>query len=225
LTNEQIWEERYKSKRNIPNWPFDLIVSLVFRFFGKTDDRKNIKVLDYGCGGGNNFWFLIKEGFDGYACDISKEALNITKNKLASEGLLVTEDRYSQILNTNLPYPDNYFSCIIDRESLCQSNWEDIKKIVNEFNRILKPGGYYIGINFTCLHPDTKYGRYIGSGDWTDFESGLFKSQGQRHLFNTGDIYESFRNFEILEFAHLGIHSLMLTSNLGTSEFIVVAKK
>ena len=224
MTNDQIWEERYKSRKGIAYWPFDLIVSFVFRFFGKADDRKNIRVLDYGCGGGNNFWFLIKEGFDGYACDISNEALKITKNRLASEGLFTSKDRYAQISDTNLPYPDNYFSCIIDRESLCQSNWEDIKKIVNEFNRILKPGGCYIGINFTCFHPDIKDGTYIGNGDWTDFKSGVFQDQGQRHLFSAGDIYESFENFEILEFAHLGINSL-IASSLGTSEFIVVAKK
>ena len=120
MTNNQIWEDRYKSRKGIAYWPFDLIVSLVFRFFGKADDRKNIRVLDYGCGGGNNFWFLIKEGFDGYACDISNEALKITKNRLASEGLFTSKDRYAWISNTKLPYQDNYFSCIIDRESLCQ---------------------------------------------------------------------------------------------------------
>jgi hypothetical protein len=64
----------------------------------------------------------------------------------------------------------------------------------------------------------------VGNGDWTNFQTGLFRGQGSRHLFSTGDIYECFGSFKLIEFSNLTIHSL-IGSSLATSEFIVVAQK
>jgi hypothetical protein len=72
MTNDQIWEERYKSRKGIAYWPFDLIVSFVFRFFGKADDRKNIRVLDYGCGREN----LIITKKTTHACELYNKLSN-----------------------------------------------------------------------------------------------------------------------------------------------------
>ena len=80
ITN--IWERNYKKKR-YNSYPYDKVVSIILRTYPIKKNRKKIKVLDLGCGGGNNTEFLAKEGFDVYAVDGSKEAINLTKKRVS----------------------------------------------------------------------------------------------------------------------------------------------
>ena len=57
-------------------------MSFIFKNF-KNKIRKNVKVLDLGCGGGNNSYFIAKEGFDLYAVDGSNTSIQITRKKLS----------------------------------------------------------------------------------------------------------------------------------------------
>jgi ubiquinone/menaquinone biosynthesis C-methylase UbiE len=208
-TNTEIWDHRYKSKFNIAEYPFDQIVSMVMRRFKSVDDRSMINALDYGCGGGNNFWFLAKEGFAAYALDIAPSALKLTEQRIQAEGLHLPEDRYRLLDGERLPFPDHFFSLIIDRESLCQSAWPEIQSRVREFRRILKPGGWYFGVNFTCHHPDICSADPLGSGDWHNFRHGLFKGQGHRHMFSVNEISNLFGGWHIDSLAELRISSII----------------
>ncbi len=220
----QIWEERYKSEKSIAKYPFDQIISMVMNTFKQVEDKSTVNVLDYGCGGGNNFWFLAREGFTAYAVDVSESALKMTKRRLEEEDIYLPSDRYRLISEEYLPFPDNFFSAVIDRESLCQSSWTEIQSRVREFKRILKPGGYYLGINFTCAHPDIKSADFLGFGDWNNFQTGLFKDQGQRHLFSVNDISELFSDWNIESLSELKITKILGNAiNSETSEFILMA--
>ena len=66
--------------------PFDQVVSTIFKYFARSD-RKQIKVLELGCGTANNIAFLAKEGFDAYGVDGSEHAISIGRRFLQSEGL------------------------------------------------------------------------------------------------------------------------------------------
>ena len=77
----EIWEKNYKSKR-YNKYPYNEIISFVFRHFGKSEDRSSIKILEMGCGGGNNLLFLMNEGFDFYSIDISETSIELVKNVL-----------------------------------------------------------------------------------------------------------------------------------------------
>ena len=48
-------------------------------FYKKLKDRKNIKLLETGCGSGGNLKMLIKEKFDVYGLDNSEKAINVCK--------------------------------------------------------------------------------------------------------------------------------------------------
>ena len=46
------------------------------KYFDKDlEERKNINMLEVGCGSGANLWMLAKEGFNAFGLDESKEAL------------------------------------------------------------------------------------------------------------------------------------------------------
>ncbi len=225
--SKDIWEKRYLEDYRIAKYPFDQIVSMVMRLFSSSRDRSAVHILDYGSGGGNNFWFLVREGFDAYACDVSSAAINLTRCRLRDEGFNLAEQHFSVIEDTGrMPYPDNFFSAIVDRESLCQSNWVDIKDRVKEFSRILAPGGFYLGVNFSCNHPSARKADYIGNGDWDNFQSGLFKNQGSRHLFSVNEIHELFADWNIEYLAEKKITCLVGSSDeIETSELVISAQK
>jgi len=222
----EIWEQRYVQHQGIAKWPFDSIVSLVMKRFSKSKKKEKV-ILDYGCGSGNNLIFLVKEGFEAHACDISGEAIKLSKDLLNEFNLNITDERY-KILdianNKELPYETNQFDAIIDRESLCQSDWESIKFLVSEFKRIIKPGGWYLGINFCDHHPDIQFGEHIENGDWHNFTNGGFVNQGMRHLFSINDISELFKDCEIEDILHKNITSLFGSKYLQTSEYLIAVK-
>ena len=45
-------------------------------------NKSTIKILEVGCGGGNNLVMLSNEGFDFYAIDASLKSLEIVKKRL-----------------------------------------------------------------------------------------------------------------------------------------------
>jgi len=225
VENEKIWEKRYSEEYRIAKWPFDQIVSMVMRRFASAPQRSLVKVLDYGCGGGNNFWFLIREGFDGYACDIAPSAIAITRRRLKEEGYDLPDVHFSVLNDERLPYPDHFFSAIIDRESLCQSTWPEVQSRVKEFQRILVPGGWYLGVNFSCHHPDIRHADYLGCGDWHNFRAGLFENNGSRHLFSVSDIFEMFAKWNIESLAEQKTTSIVGGGRFTeTSEYLIAAQ-
>jgi SAM-dependent methyltransferase len=226
LSQKSIWEHRYKNDVLVSKWPFNQIISMVMNRFATCPDRSKTRILDYGCGGGGNFWFLAREGFSAYACDISPSALAMTQSFMVKENITLPDDHFCLLEGERLPYPDGFFSAIIDRESLCQSSWEEIQSRVREFHRILAPGGWYLGINFTCQTPDVRHAEHMGHGDWHNFREGPFKDQGQRHLFSINDIAYLFSQWHIESVYELTSRSCLGSKqNLAISEYMIQAQK
>ena len=73
------WERNYINKR-FNKYPYDEVVSFIFKNYNNAT-RNKTKILDLGCGGGNNSYFIAKEGFDLYAIDGSKRVYKINKTK------------------------------------------------------------------------------------------------------------------------------------------------
>jgi hypothetical protein len=59
---DPVWEELRAQGRNICHYPFDVVVSFLFRWGTKSRPRSKTKVLEVGCGAGNNLWFAAREG-------------------------------------------------------------------------------------------------------------------------------------------------------------------
>ena len=82
---DETWEEIHASQE-WGKYPSEPVIRFVARnFYNK--DRKSVKILDFGCGGGSHTWYLAKEKFDTYAFDGSKSAVKKVKNRLDQENL------------------------------------------------------------------------------------------------------------------------------------------
>lgn len=218
----EAWERNYQKGR-YNNWPYDILVSLVMKFYG-AEKRERIKILDLGCGGGNNTYFLAKEGFQTYAIDGSSTGVEITKKKLNENDL----EAQCQVANfKNLPYENNYFNCIIDRASIYCNLWEDIKIIFKEIHRVLKYGGKYIGFLPNLNHPDIIYGKEIEKNTYANFTQGAYGHSDFAHFFSKDEIIDVLNDFKIEDILEHNLNSIYNNDNsiIRLAEFIVVARK
>ena len=105
------WDALHQQERFRPKYPLDHIVRQVLTQFPRDrEKRKEMKILDLGCGAGRHVVFLAQEGFQAYGTDLSKEGLKHTQERLESEGLYGT---IQQAVINNQPYPNNYFDGIL----------------------------------------------------------------------------------------------------------------
>jgi hypothetical protein len=149
----------------------------------------------------------------------------MTKDGAKKAGFLIPDKNFSLINEGVLPYPDNLFSAIIDRESLSQSSWAEIKSRVTEFKRVLQPGGWYLGVNFSCHQPDLRFADSIGNGDYINFRKGSFAGQGRRHFFSVNEILELFFKWNIDNLSELKTTSIIGNNEqIETSEYVIAAQ-
>lgn len=110
----------------------DLLFSTIKRHFG---GRRDISVLDAGCGTGFNLKWL-KELYDTSGVDISKCAIDYCKKR----GL----DCVKEASVSDLPYRDGMFDLVISFDVLYHRAVGDDVKAIGEMARVLKKGGILI---------------------------------------------------------------------------------
>jgi len=92
------------------------------------------KILDAGCGTGRDLLHLENFLDELYGVDLSSGMINIAKRKLRKT-ILIKADI------TNLPFPDNHFDGVMSVSTLVHLPFEEKKKAISEFWRVLKPSG------------------------------------------------------------------------------------
>ncbi len=106
------------------------------RFFKKNNVTK---ILDLGCGLGNNLFFLHKMGFEAWGADVSDVAIKTIK-KISDDNKLNIPVDLCEF--QKLPYNDNFFDAIISVQTLNHGYEKDVLRGINEMRRVLKPSGY-----------------------------------------------------------------------------------
>ena len=128
----------------------NLMLVRSFPFLSNKINKTNIKVLDYGCGYGSNSLFMASKGCEVFFADTSTYALDKTKQKISKEkNNLFHKEILIDANKEALPFLDETFELITCLSLLTLlSDLNTIKLLLNEFYRILKPGGFlYIDIN------------------------------------------------------------------------------
>ena len=108
------------------------------------DDYKDVlnkcktKVLDLGCGTGNDTLYLTEKGFVVIACDYSDVAIEKINKEFNNIETKIVD------ISKRLPFEDNSFDLIIADLSLHYFDENITKNIMRDIKRILAPNGYLI---------------------------------------------------------------------------------
>lgn len=108
------------------------------------DDYKDVlnkcktKVLDLGCGVGNDSLYLTEKGFDVIACDYSDIAIEKINKEFNNVETKIVD------ISKRLPFEDNSFDLIIADLSLHYFDEKTTIAIMKEIKRILKPNGHLL---------------------------------------------------------------------------------
>ncbi|EJP6470955.1 class I SAM-dependent methyltransferase [Clostridium sporogenes] len=131
------WGEQ--TKRGYLKWPDENVIKFMNKSF--RENRNNIKVLDLGCGSGRNTVALAEEGFQVYACDYSKDCVEITKKRC--EKIKAPKVEIKQNSNIDIPIEDDMLDSVVACGSLFYNNLQNRKVMMNNIIRVLKKGGIF----------------------------------------------------------------------------------
>jgi SAM-dependent methyltransferase len=147
------WEtEVYAEGRQLNRYPFDSVVAFVFANAPARDAR----ILEVGCGAGNNCWFAAREGFRVSGLDISESAIAFARSRFDADGL-DGDLRVGEA--TALPFDDGAFDLAIDRYAIAYCGFSEAVRAVDEVRRVLAPGGRFLFI------APTDSNRALGDGE------------------------------------------------------------
>ena len=127
---------RYAQRR----WPNEEFCRFMGRnFFSKPEsERKDIRILEAGCGTGANLRLLVQEGFGTYGIDLSEEAVSLSSKLWGAYGCEIVCGNMME-----LPWKDNSFHAVADVfSSYCLAE-EEFQVFSDEVYRVLEKGGIY----------------------------------------------------------------------------------
>lgn len=171
-----IWEnEIYGEGKNIARYPYDSIVSFIYRNFPRNKPRNEIKILEVGCGTGNNLWFAAREGFSVTGIEGSQTAVEYAQNRFREEGL---QGEFVVGDFTTLPFPDHSFDLVFDRGAIVCVNFNGGKKVCSEVNRVLKSGGRFFFNPYSDRHTSFESGELRPDGLVVNIKDGTLSGVG-----------------------------------------------
>jgi len=143
------WNDVYLNRRNnkiiYDNW-LDKYLTLF--------KNCKTKILDLGCGAGNDTLYLLEKGFRVISCDYAENALANLKRNIPQVETLKLD------ITQKLPFHNEAFDIIIADLSLHYFDDLTTKQIIFEIKRILKTGGYlFVRVNSIN---DINHGAYQG---------------------------------------------------------------
>lgn len=210
----EVWEEIH-AKNEWGKYPSESVVRFVARNYYKKD-REKIRILDFGCGGGATTWFLAREGFDVYAFDGSKSAIEKAKMYLRNEGYHKVHFDVADALQ--IGYESSFFDCVIDNACIYANRIEEIKTMYSKVYDILNEEGKLFSSCFGTKTDGYNTGCSIEKDTFENIEKGVLAGRGRAHFFNKETLWTV---LEDVGFKNIIIDTMLYTDNGITVELLI----
>lgn len=162
--------------------------------------KKDMKVLDFGCGNGIHSVLPTKKGAQLVGIDISKESLAIARERMKHEGVQ-KRGTFLQMDCEALTFNNDTFDIVFDGGTFSSL---DIIKAIPELARVLKPQGSLLSIET------------LGHNPFTNAKRALNKLLGRRtgwavdHIFKINDLPLLKEYFHTVETRYFHLLSLVV---------------
>jgi len=221
-TFDPIWNELYGCGEGLNKYPWDAVVSFVFRNYPRNKAREEVRILEIGCGTASNLWFAAREGFQVAGVDGSISAIEFARKRFADEGL-VADLRVADF--TSLPFADETFDLVIDRAALSCCGLSAAKAAVSEVRRILVPRGRFFCNPYSDTHGSRVSGRPVSDGLTIEISNGTLAGVGQLCFYDQAQLEQLFSAWTIRSFCHLEMSEVRAADRSTHSEWRVIAEK
>ena len=216
MASKTVWENLYRQGEQHNIAPYTEIFSFLARNFGT--DARGKKLLEIGCGVGNNLvfakWAL---GFEVYGVDQSETAIDLARQRFGKNNLPFEHLATGDV--TTLDFANEFFEVVIDRAAIQHNTYQEAKAIISQVYRVLKPGGLFYTSMTSDSHPMVSEENHLGHGDY------LRKGLGVCHAFSKDDILALFSAFEIQRWYHLIRQDVRENTTLFTTYHLELMKK
>lgn len=207
------WNGLYRLERFGLQYPSEIVVRFLFANFpADKRKRKNLKILDIGCGGGRHVKLFAEQGFDISGVDFSEEAITQTKKMLKRFNLSAELQQGDM---TNLPYEDNLFDGIVSFGVFYYTDSAGMKKAISELYRVLKKNGRALIQTRTTNDYRFGKGREIEKSTFV-LEIEETNERGMKmHFLTKEDVYDYYSKFSklVLERDDISFHNLSLLNS------------
>jgi SAM-dependent methyltransferase len=218
-----VWESIYSEGKALNRYPFDQVVSFIYRNFLRSKPRSETKILEIGCGAGNNLWFAAREGFSVSGVDGSPSAIEFAKKRFADEDLQ-GDLRVADFIS--LPFTDNIFDFVLDRGALTCSPFADAQKTVAEVRRVLAPGGKFFFNPYSDRHSSFASGKVRPDGVSVDITAGTMVGIGPICFYGKREVLAMFgEGWRVISLRHIEMMEELEPLYNCHAEWIVIAEK
>ena len=190
---DSTWEQVFQT-HDWGRYPPEELIRFVARNFFSVPDRKQVKILEIGCGPGPNVWFMAREGFDVYGIDGSPTAIDKAMSRLQQEGL-TAHLRVGDIISLGDFYPASTFDAVVDVACLQHNDRQAVQTILDQVVAVLKPHGKV----FSMVVAEGSYGNGLGTevepGTFVDIREGPSRGSGLTHYFTLEEVQRLFGRF------------------------------
>ena len=216
-----VWESKY-SQGHAELYPWDSVVSFIFREHPKNKPRKEVFILEVGCGAGNNLWFSAREGFRVFGIDGSKSAIEFAKKIFADDGLIGSFELGDY---TRLPYEDNFFDLVIDRSSLTCCDFDSARAAVSEVHRVMRVGAKFMFNPYSDSSSSFASGVKSSNGIVRDISAGSMIGVGGICFYGRQHVISILNKFKIESLRHIQEAEVLSPAVMMHSEWLAVAEK
>jgi SAM-dependent methyltransferase len=149
-TTRTNYDRVYENRSVFLRWPADWVL----RFHNmalRSRLERGARVLDYGCGSGNNAVFLALQGYHVTLADVTETAVPLVRENFRDHNLLAPPVEIVPQNPERLPWADGTFDFVLSNQVLYYLPSEsDLKRVVAELARVTRPGGIAF---FTMIGP------------------------------------------------------------------------
>ena len=215
------WNEVFKKKKRGEYTEENMV-----RFIKKEKiltKKKQLKILEIGCGLGGNLWFFGKEKILFDAIDVSSTAVNVVKQLFLTKYKNLNKFK-NKIINCNalnIPKTLNNYDIIVDSECLCYSSEVNFKKILKKIHTKLNTNGCFWSRIFSIKTSGCRTGKNISKNFWIP-DRGPLKGYGPTRTLKLNDVKKIYGNiWKSIEVSEL----IRKQDRLTIHELIIEARK
>lgn len=183
----------YGKGQQLNIWPFTEVVSQFHRFRAEWVGDRAPRVLEIGCGAGNNLLAIANLGFEVWGVDQSPVAVEFGLNKLQG---LEKPFHLSVGKIQKLEFKDEFFDFVLDRGAITQVPKIEVGKVLAEVYRVLAKNGVFASHTlFGENHPEKVLGGETEDGSYDYFTSGYFRTVGKTTFFSYAELVKILKDF------------------------------